>query len=296
MYLRHQLVLGLALAAILCRGRAGAEWRDNPDNNTLWIEDGTDIQTAPSQDASHWANTYLDVTAGESGGFSLCSPDNNHSGTAHGIAVDPAYPYLVWEIVLTKPTEGYQAFGVDLLDKGSTIFSLVGPLRPGIYSFQPLAALPDLKPHKTTLRISIYNNTVNFTSIQMVRKPEQFLELASPSFAGKQRLDPGDPLTFNLTLTEPADDVVVSYYKRDMYYFGHVLTIGGKLHCWLNPTDGSDRKIWSNTIPFVNCVNGAWNKEEMIPFPPGFFLVEAVVKRKGKPDQTFWTCNSYEFK
>ncbi|MDD5706275.1 MAG: hypothetical protein PHR35_10135 [Kiritimatiellae bacterium] len=41
---------------------------------------------------------------------------------------------------------------------------------------------------------------------------------------------------------------------------------------------------------------GAWNRQDPIPLPAGVFLIEATVKHSGKPDQSFGTCNSVEFK
>ncbi|MDD5708701.1 MAG: hypothetical protein PHR35_22530, partial [Kiritimatiellae bacterium] len=39
-----------------------ATWIDNPDTNTLWVEDGRDIQVGPTTGTNHWNNAGLTVT------------------------------------------------------------------------------------------------------------------------------------------------------------------------------------------------------------------------------------------
>ncbi|MDD5707263.1 MAG: hypothetical protein PHR35_15170, partial [Kiritimatiellae bacterium] len=240
----------------------------------------------------------LTVTPGEGGGIRFTPFDDKGCSSVRSVRLDGNYPYLVWEVTAMRPVlpKTYKCFSVGILDPKAVNLSVVGDVRPGIYSSRPFAAAPDTNRLGASVFVASGANAVDISSIRMVKVPEQHLEMSSPSFAEKKHLDPGDPLTFTLTLKEPADDVVVSFYKNDMFYFGHVMTIGGRLYCWLKAKDGTDRKVWARTIPFENCVYGAWNKEDPIPLPAGAFLVEATVKRVGKPDQSFWTCNNVEFK
>ena len=292
------LVTSLLLGTLGLARPGYAALIDNPDPNTLWIEDGKEVKAGPGTGADHWNNDGLTVAPGEKGGVRFTPRDEKNYASSRGVRLDENYPYLVWEVLAMRPVlpKNYKAFSVGILNPKAVNLVLIGDVQPGIYSFRPFAAAPDTNRLGACVCVTSGANEVDIASIRMVKVPEQYLEMSSPSLAEKKRLDPGDPLTFTLTLKEPADDVVVSFYKHDMFYFGHVITIGGKLYCWLKANEGADRKVWTNTISFNDCVFGAWNKDDPIPLPAGTFLVEAVVKRAGKPDQSFWTCNSFEFR
>ena len=290
------------LAASLLAGMLGlagpghAAWVYRPDNNTLWVENGRNSKVGPTTAGDHWNDGGLKVTPGKNGGIQFSSPDGQHTSVVRSVPFSEKYPYLVCEVTAGQPIPGYQAFVIGFLDPKAVNLTLVGSVAPGIYTCRPFRAAPDPGAAGARVQLGLSFNTIQVASLRMVKKPEQFIELDSPAFKKKRRLDPGDPLTFSLRVKEPADDVVVRFYKNDMFYFGPVVTIGGKRYCWLKAKDGTDRKVWANTIQFKDCVLGVWNKEDPIPLPAGAFLVEAMVKRAGKPDQSLWTCSSFEFK
>lgn len=274
-----------------------AEFRVNPDSNTLWVEDGKEVKAGATTGGDHWNNDGVAVTPGENGGIQFSPRGDKNYSSPRGVQLDAGYPYLVWEVTAVRPIlpKAYKEFSVGFLDPKAANLTLVGDARPGIYSCQPFAAAPDPSRRGSCVCVTSGANEVVISSIRMVKVPAEHLEMSSPSFGTKKRLDHGDSLTFTLTLKEPADEVAVSFYKHDMFYFGHVVTIGGKLYCWLKADDGSGRKVWASTIRFADCVYGAWSQDKPIPFPPGAFLAEATVIRTGKPAQAFWTCNAFEF-
>ena len=81
----------------------GAEMVRNPDPNTLWCEDGREIAQSPRPSRNGWLNTQVTASPREEGGFTLTSTDARQKAGGLYVAVDPAYPYLVYEITGFRP-------------------------------------------------------------------------------------------------------------------------------------------------------------------------------------------------
>lgn len=277
---------GVILSALLLMAsQAFAEFRTDPDANTLWIEDGAQIATGKGPSASHWDDTMI-LSPLPEGGFSVQSPSSDRHTTGRHVKFDPQYPWLVWKIAEITPGTGYRAFAMRALG-GEAFGVIVTHIQTGLYTVDVANAIPTGRP--PYFRIELYNATLKLKYIKLVKQPENYLQVTSPSFAAKKALDFGDELTFKVVLAEPAEDVSLRFYDT---YVMPQLAINGSQSLQLKP-ENANPKIWSATIKIESCTGG--RVKPNLPFEPGGFAIKAVVLG-GKLDKPIWTFNPVKFR
>ncbi|MCX5642890.1 MAG: hypothetical protein NTY10_06675 [Candidatus Omnitrophica bacterium] len=262
----------------------------NPDSNTLWIEDGIKVETGIGQSADHWIseNTTAEVKEAQGGGiiFNNIGIEANRYATGRYLPIDPAYPYITWEITNFKNADTSRSFNAafqGLLGMGISTY-----IPEGIYVYNPFVDKNQAKT-VTHFRIDVSNCAVTFKYLKMVKVPENYIEVTSPAFSEKKRLDIGDSVTFKVILAKPAEDVSLTFF--DSYIMPQIKLNDSQI-LQLKPVEGNPA-IWQATIKIDSCEgdNLAPGKQ----FDPGRFLIKAVVLGGGI-SVPIWTPNTYEFR
>ena len=285
--MKTNFVAVAALATLCLSGSiARADIIVNPDANTLWIEDGKNIAAGDGPSSKHWQKAEgIDITSAADGGFTIASHGDQGTATGRYIAVDPAYPYLVWEISGVTPGEGYRGFVFRRGEKGAPAINMVTNIETGIF------VLPD--PVETAggpyYRLDLRNAGVTFKYIKRVKQPDYMIRLSSPAFE-KGYVAPGDEVTFDVEMKEPAEDVTLSFFDS---YTMPQLKINGAQKLQLKPKDKNDLKLWTATIP-ISEISGDRLKSGQ-QFGPGRILIKATILGGGIK-VPLWTINPVEFR
>lgn len=285
---------GVGIPVILCfltvaALPARAEFKDNPDPGTLWIEDGISIATGDKSSDQYWAlgTPALNITAApDNAGFTLEAAGEAHAAGRY-VKFDPAYPYITWEITRVENGTGYRAFSVRALGASHAFGGMVSHIQPGIYTCKTNYLFPE--PKTTFLRLELYNAKVTLKYLKVSKTPDNYAEINTDLFKTKGYLELGDEVQFKVVLAEPAEDVTLRFFHS---YIMKPLELNGSQTLQLKPVN-EQNKIWSARVKITSCTTG--NLKPGKQFTPGEFLVKAVVLG-GKIDTPIWTNNPVEFR
>ncbi|MCC6579193.1 MAG: hypothetical protein IT440_02040 [Phycisphaeraceae bacterium] len=287
--LRCSLLLVLLFAA-------GSFAEDVPASDTLWCIDGSDIKTAEKAGALVWGVTdksvqVRPVAEGKPDGVIF---DNLKAASATGtyVKVDPAYPWLVWEVRDVQQVRGYVGFGFRIAFGNDVpppmVLGQVSHLQKGIYAVDYTRQINQKADHRF-FRLDSAGSTVTCSYIKMVRQPENWIAMESPVFGTREQFEPGDELTFKVTLKEPAKDVSVKFFHN---YTMPPVTLNGQESMQLAASEGSDNKVWTTTVKAEELSRG--NLKIGKQFGPGELLVKATVLGGGIK-LPLWTGNPCVF-
>lgn len=204
----------LFAALLFTTGIAFCELRKNPDENTLWIEDGKAL--------SGWKDT-LKMTENPEGGLFIEKGSTNTGGRY--VPSSPDYPWLVMEITDIEHTVDKYA---DITFPG--LFNMIGNPMPGIF-----AVKMDNKDKSRFLRIDCHGLKVSVKYMKAVKMPDNFIETSIN----------GTDLDVLVHLKEEAEDVSITYY--DAYCMPR-LTIDNSMKLQLYPVDKANPVIWKGTV------------------------------------------------
>lgn len=277
--------LRCALIALCLPSGSRAEFVEMPDPNTLWIENGVEIKAGPGSSNQQWMSNF-EVRPAKEGGFVLNSAGDQSDRMIRNVPYEPDFPYLVWEITEFIRGRGYQGFSVFLQESGQEhrlLMQTISIVQKGLF-----AVRTDAAPTKPMLSLYLYNTELTLKYLKMVKTPDYSIELASPSFPSKSRLDLGDTLTCRVIMAQPAEDVSLTFYHG---YTMPQLRLNGEQQLQLEPEPGNP-KIWRGSIRIGSCEGHALKDGQ--PFGPGDFLVKATILGGGI-NIPLWTANSCEF-
>ena len=205
----------LSLLALLASLYCCAEFIKNPDANTLWIENGINIQTDSEKGGRQgWMNTKMDIswtpaTEDSEAYFTFKSPENTKHYTRRYVPISKDYPWLVFEIVSYVPDAVNYKNCWGGFYKGR-LFNINTP-KPGIY-LQDLWRTVPAEKVTNIFDFTLYGYEVNFKYIKVVKEPENRFQIDSPAFQERQYFTKGDKLIFTAKLAAPAEDVSISFY------------------------------------------------------------------------------------
>lgn len=226
-----------------------AEFIHNPDENTLWIEDGKNIAVNPSRARRDVWGGGLAIKAREGGGFSFIFNPAERKKYANGIyvPVDPAYPYIVFEVMSFKRLKwrhrGFR-FGAFAKAKRPCFFMVDNP-QSGIMVYKVFG---DDKPPKKGyqfFRNDMDGLRVNFKYVKMVKVPENYIIIESEAITKNKVLTQGDEVKFIVKLKDPAEDVSLRFFRA---YLMRQVKLNGKDHLQLKPEDEDSCKVWSAKV------------------------------------------------
>lgn len=260
----------------------------NPDENTLWIEDGKEPEIVEHGKPEFWAGK---AWAGKlefeeiEGGFKIKSPSSERYSIGRYFKLSPDYPYLVWEISKVIYGEGYRGFGMHF---PGNVFGFVSHMFPGIFVVNPFLVDKNLQEKLHFCRIYLYNTELHFKYIKMVKKPDYYIEITGPQLKEKGYVEVGDELYFRVILKEPAEDVSLTFYT---YYITQEVKINNSSCLQLKPED-EEGKIWGGKIKIESIAPPSDKKSS---YSAGEFLIKATILG-GKINVPLWTANYFEIK
>ena len=195
-----------------------AEFLKNPDENTLWLENGVG-------EFKGWRTADLLMQSMEGGGFTI-QPGNETNGGRY-VPNAPEYPWLVGEIVSVEHKTGYIGFSI------GPYFGQVANPMSGIF------AVKRVVEEKTSfLRIDVHGLILGFKYLKQVKVPENYIDYA--------KKDEGLEITVHLK--EPAEDVSISFY--DSYCMPRLMQ-DNQYKLQLYPKDEENPVVWSGTLKKV---------------------------------------------
>jgi len=262
-----------------------------PDDNTLWIEDGKELELVEHGQPEFWAGK---AWAGKlemepiTGGFRLKSPSADKNSMGRYLKLSPSYPYLVWEVSKVIYGEGYRGFSLHF---PGPVFGFVTHIFPGIFAVNPFLVDKKLAEKLYFCRLYLYNAEMHFKYLKMVKKPDNYIEIAGPHLQDKGFLEPEDELMFRVFLKEPAEDVSLTFYDS---YITHEVKVNGSSGLQLKPED-KEQKIWSARVKIERVDPPSLKKEGNASYSPGSFLIKATVLG-GRIDIPLWTASYFEIK
>ena len=219
-----------------------AEMKLNPDPNTLWIEDGKNIQTATNNYSYGFNNTDLIVTPNPAGGFYMEQKQQGKPRSGRKVNISPEYPYIVYEITELELKPGYHALWMPMLGNASMV--LEGNPQKGMFAINYYEN-SKLKPGQKSenMIFDIHGLKVGFKYVKVVKVPDYYIKVESPAFASKKHCAPGDKVRFTVYLKEEAEDVSLTFYTRIVT----PLNINGSSKLQLYPVN-ENPKVWSAEI------------------------------------------------
>ena len=223
-----------------------AKQLENPDPNTLWMEDGKEIAVSPKYGFKAWYperdKKKLEIKSKEDGkGFRFYAGDANGRKAGTKVKFSPEYPYLVFRVT-----------DFEILKKGSlwTLRTELGnmivgqkpPFQKGIFVFDLYRNLPEeTDPKKSgTLNLWLNNVRLDLEYIKLVKKPD-YTVLAECS---DPEIKPGSTVKFTAKLAEEAEDVSITLFSAGV---PRPIKVNGGSKIQLKPTDNT-LKTWTAEI------------------------------------------------
>lgn len=288
--MRKSNYLGLAVTAVILLGYANvkAEMVANPDDNTLWIENGKDIKNGAEASSADYWSAGVKLLPNPEGGFiidSIFDVDKKRV-TGRYVKVSPDYPWMTWEITAFEPIKDkYTALFMPVMATiaNGAHSAFAGNIPTGIFvtNINELGGVN--KEHIDFLNIHAYNSKTNVKYIKLVKKPDYYVEMKSDTATKKQKIELGDNMTFKAYLKEPAEDVSLRFYHA---YTLPQLSINGEQSLQLKAEEGSDGKIWSASIP-LKSVSGDYKL-----LKPCDLMIKTIILG-GQVKVPVWGINTY---
>ena len=261
------------------------------DPNVLWVEDGSNLTVGDKPTDKQWGGKGVSLTKADGGGFVF----DVQTGYAVGkyIDIDPDYPYLVWRITDVKPhVEGYRGWTGPMLwtkPQRPQYLGQVAQIQTGIFMIDLRQTLGASYEKKTVyMRMDLHGAALTFSYFKMVKQPEDLIEITSPAFKAKKRLDIGDEITFRVKLAAPAEDVQFRLFNN---YTMPPIRLNGNHALQAKPED-EPGKVWSTTVTVKSAVGGRTKKG--VGYQPGQCLVKAIILG-GQIKEPLWTNNPVPF-
>ena len=232
-------------AALLAAGIVQAKQLNNPDANTLWIEDGKDIKLSKIPNFKSWClykNKELEIKSNDGGkDFSFFGKDNVSRDTATQIRLSPDYPYLVFRVTGLKVLAGFSSWAAVM--PGIQFFSSQSTApQKGIFVYDLYQNLPEelMETKSVYLHFYLTNLGLDFEFIKLVKKPDYVVraECADPE------IKPGSKVKFTAELAKEAEDVSITLITAGK---PRPAKVNGALKIQLKPADKT-QKIWTVEI------------------------------------------------
>ena len=235
------IIAGVFLAA----GIVQAKQLDKPDDNTLWMEDGKEIEIG-KPGLHRWTpgtgNKALELKPKEDGkGFSFFAGDGAGRKITTLVKFSPDHRYLVFRITGFEMLKGYRNWTVRT-DLGPMVVSQVNSLQKGIFVFDLYQNLPEKEVARKAGRLNVwcYNLRLDLEYLKMVKKPDYVVraECADPE------IKPGSKVKFTADLAEEAEDVSISLLPAGV---PRPVKVNGAVKIQLKPTDRT-QKVWTAEV------------------------------------------------
>ena len=222
-----------------------AKQLENPDPNTLWMEDGKEIEMSKKPGFKAWqlvsGGKELEIKPKEDGkGFSFFANGPDRKTTTR-VKFSPDYRYLTFRITDFEMLKGYRNWTLRT-EIGPMLVSQVNALQKGIFVFDLYQNLPEKEAARKAGYINIwcYNIRLDLEYLKIVKKPDYVVraECADPE------IKPGSKVKFTAELAEEAEDVSISLFTTGV---PRPFKVNGAVKIQLKPTDKT-QKVWTAEI------------------------------------------------
>ena len=235
----------MTVLAVAAAGTIQAKQLDNPDENTLWMEDGKEIVLSPSPGFKRWlvipGKKDLEIKSNEAGkGFSFYAKDGSGRYTVTRVKVSPEYPYLTFRITNIEMLKGYRNWTVFF--EGFFSSAQITSPQKGIFIFDMYKNLPEkaFNTKAAYLYFTLYHLGLNFEYIKMVKKPAYVVRAE----CADAEIKPGSKVKFTAELAKEAEDVSITLTTAGQ---PRPVKLNGALKIQLKPTDKT-QKVWTTEI------------------------------------------------
>lgn len=218
-----------------------AEQLKNPDGNTLWMENGKNIEFSDKAAFYRWTSAGLDILPNAKGkGFSFHARDGKGRKAVTGIKFSPEYPYLTFRIADLHLQNGYRNWTFIINGWISSVQAAVP--QKGIYVYDLFQNLPAKETANLNryLTFFVYNLKMDLEYLKLVKKPPYIVKAECPD----SEIKPGSKVKFIAELENEAEDVSISFITNDV---PRSIKINGISKIQLKPVDKT-QKIWSAEI------------------------------------------------
>ena len=232
------LILSAAFAA-------QAKQIENPDANTLWMEDGKEIELSKGPAFRKWqanpGKKELEFTSKQDGkSFSLLAKDAAGRRTVTRVKLSREYPYLTFRITGFDLLRGYRNWTLGVVGLMAT--SQATAPQKGIYVFDLFRNAPEKSAAQKSanLLIYLYNLRMDLDYIKLVKKPDYVVrvECADPE------IRQGSKVKFIAELEKEAEDVSISLSTD---YVMTPVKVNDTVKIQLKPADKT-QKIWTAEV------------------------------------------------
>ena len=235
----------MMVLAVAAAGTIQAKQIDKPDDNTLWVEDGKEIEIGKlgfHRWTSEKGNKELEIKPKENGkGFSFFAKDGNGRKVITVIKLSPEYPYLVFRVTDFELLKGYRNWTIST-EIGNMVSSQVTALQKGIFIFDLFQNLPEKEAAKKSsyLRFWCYNLRMDLEYIKMVKKPDYVVRAE----CADAEIKPGSKVKFTAELAKEAEDVSICLTTCGN---PRPVKVNGAVKIQLKPVDKT-QKVWTTEI------------------------------------------------
>lgn len=233
-------IIGTCIAASMVTA-VHARQVKNPDENTLWMEDGQEIELGEKTGMFRWTSPGVEIKAKDNGkGFSFYAKGGKDPKAVTGFHVSPEYPYLTFRITGFDLLNNYRNW--TMMVNGLAVSSQVSTPQKGIYVYDLFQNLPEDAAAKRTryLTFFIYNLRLDLDYLKLVKKPSYLVraECADPE------IKPGSKVRFTAELEKEAEDVSISLITGGV---PQTIKVNGAVKIQLKPADAT-QKIWTAEV------------------------------------------------
>jgi hypothetical protein len=234
----------LSVLVMACCAGLQAEMLYKPDANTLWIENGKNIQKSPKNSSKGWNSSELSITPLPDGkGFSIDATDPKKHGSGRYVNTSPEYPWFVYELKAITQYKGYRSYAVPCFG-GICVFGQVSNPQKGIFATNVFEKKKPTKNEVRFLSYYQYGLKLDFGYFKMVKKPDYYITANSEAFKTRKEFGSGDKIKFTVNLKEPAEDVTLRFFDS---YMVIPMQLNQQQVLQLKP-ENEEAKVWSAEV------------------------------------------------
>lgn len=259
------------LLCVLAAACVQAQVTQKPDEQTLWREEGKQLETGSGNAAQHWNIANIIRFEGTADGSILIAgsqPTEGKYQVGRHLPADGGFPWLTWEVSGVKHTGPYRALGIGFTEKGAIHLDMVGTVQEGLFVV-PAWAVGVTPPPQGFFRINLFGTEATLKNLRQVKSPPHRVEITSSAGAAAGT---GDTITFRVVCPQEVEDVTLSLWDSYTY---RAMNLNKQAKLQLKP-QGEKGDVWQAAVKIESLDRGALAKDAAA-FPIGRVLVKVTI-------------------